>query len=278
MQSATRWPDQLPELWSHGAHAYDRTAERLMPQFARDALDIVELRPDDHVLDVATGTGVLALEAAGRGSDVVAIDFAEGMIDQLQRRIRDDGIERVRPVLMDGQNLEFADGTFDLAASQFGVNLFPDRSRGFQEMYRVLRPGGRIVVVTWSAMHRVEPMFAFLEAMQAAEAGPPPWDGLPPALSLQDPNDFIAELGDAGFDGATIHRVTHQMTAESADSLWEELKGFIPTITALIDALGAEQAERVGRTFIGILRERYGDGPLAMDCEGLIGVARKPRT
>lgn len=275
MNTTTRWPDQLPELWSHGASAYDQTAERIMPQFANDALNAVELGSRERVLDVAAGTGVLALDAARRGADVVAIDFAPGMVEQLESRIREEGLKNVQPLVMDGQNLDLADDSFDLAASQFGVNLFPDRASGFQEMYRVLKPGGRAVVVTWSAMHRVEPMFAFLEAMQSAEAGPPPWGGLPPALSLHDPDTFTGELEAAGFRDVSIERTTHQMTAESAEAFWEELKGFIPTVTALIEELGEEQAEAVGNTYIQLLKERYGDGPLALNCEGLIGVGRK---
>jgi len=107
--------------------------------------------PGSRVLDVATGTGDLALELARRvapGGEVIGSDFAEGMLDRA--RAKAAGLPapaRPRFEWGDALALPYEDGSFDAATVGFGARNFEDLGRGLAEMARVVRPGGRVVVL-----------------------------------------------------------------------------------------------------------------------------------
>jgi len=118
------------------------------------AADLARVGPGDRVLDVATGTGDLALELAGRvgpGGEVIGSDFAEGMLERAREKAaaRDRGQGGVRPRFEwgDALELQYPSGCFDAATVGFGARNFSDLARGLSEMRRVVRPGGRVVVL-----------------------------------------------------------------------------------------------------------------------------------
>ena len=118
------------------------------------AADLAGVGPGDRVLDVATGTGDLALELAGRvgpEGEVVGSDFSEEML----ARARDkDADGRVRFEWANAMSLPYERGTFDAVTAGFGVRNFADLGRGIAEMARVLRPGGRMVVLEFTTPQR----------------------------------------------------------------------------------------------------------------------------
>jgi demethylmenaquinone methyltransferase/2-methoxy-6-polyprenyl-1,4-benzoquinol methylase len=116
------------------------------------AADLAHVGAGSHVLDVATGTGDLAIELARRVSptgEVVGSDFAEGMLDRARAKAAVSDPRNVRPRFewADAMELPYAEDTFDAATVGFGARNFDDLSRGLAEMTRVVRPGGRVVVL-----------------------------------------------------------------------------------------------------------------------------------
>jgi demethylmenaquinone methyltransferase / 2-methoxy-6-polyprenyl-1,4-benzoquinol methylase len=116
------------------------------------AADLAKVGPGSRVLDVATGTGDLAIELAGRvapGGEVVASDFAEGMLARARAKAAARPGPGVSPRFEWGDALElpYGDDTFDAATVGFGARNFADLHRGLAEMARVVRPGGRVVVL-----------------------------------------------------------------------------------------------------------------------------------
>jgi demethylmenaquinone methyltransferase/2-methoxy-6-polyprenyl-1,4-benzoquinol methylase len=106
------------------------------------AVDLARVGPGDPALDVATGTGDLAIELARRGAAVVGSDFSEGML--ARARAKDPSI---RWEHADAMALPYADGSFAAATVGFGARNFGDLAKGLREMARVVRPGGRVVVL-----------------------------------------------------------------------------------------------------------------------------------
>jgi demethylmenaquinone methyltransferase/2-methoxy-6-polyprenyl-1,4-benzoquinol methylase len=118
------------------------------------AVDRAHVGPGARVLDVATGTGDLALELARRvtpGGVVVGSDFSEGMLARARKKAGAADVVTLAPELRfewgDGLELPYADDEFDAAMNGFGLRNFPDLARGLTEMVRVVRPGGRVVVL-----------------------------------------------------------------------------------------------------------------------------------
>ncbi len=114
------------------------------------AADRAELEPGDSALDVCCGTGDLALELAGRvapGGHVVGCDFSEPMLDLARDKARERDADGVRFEWADALSLPYDAGRFDAVTVGFGVRNLANLERGLGEMARVLRPGGRLVVL-----------------------------------------------------------------------------------------------------------------------------------
>jgi demethylmenaquinone methyltransferase/2-methoxy-6-polyprenyl-1,4-benzoquinol methylase len=120
------------------------------------AADLAGVGPGSRVLDVATGTGDLAIELARRvapGGEVVGSDFSEAMLARARVKPRPAGAE-LSFEWGDALELPYADGTFDAATVGFGARNFSDLARGLAEMVRVVRPGGRVVVLEFTSPTR----------------------------------------------------------------------------------------------------------------------------
>ncbi len=116
------------------------------------AAELARVGPGDRVLDVATGTGDLALELARRvapDGEVIGSDFAEGMLARARAKASMADAIGVQPRFEWGDALElpYADDSFDAATVGFGARNFSDLAQGLSEMTRVVRPGGRVVVL-----------------------------------------------------------------------------------------------------------------------------------
>jgi demethylmenaquinone methyltransferase/2-methoxy-6-polyprenyl-1,4-benzoquinol methylase len=139
--------DLLNSLMSAGLHHRwrERAAER------------VGLGPGDSVLDVCCGTGDLTLELAGRtGGDghVIGCDFSEPMLDLAREKAQARGASGIRFEWADALNLPYDAGRFDAVTVGFGLRNFADRDRGIREMARVLRPGGRLMILEFTHPRR----------------------------------------------------------------------------------------------------------------------------
>jgi demethylmenaquinone methyltransferase/2-methoxy-6-polyprenyl-1,4-benzoquinol methylase len=159
---------QVRDMFDRIAGIYDRLntvmTAGLHHQWRRRAADLAALGPGDSALDVATGTGDLAAELARRvapSGAVVGVDFAERMLDLARGKFGGSGLP-LRFDVANAMNLPFSDGGFDAATVGFGARNFADLERGLAEMARVVRPGGRVVVLEITTPQR-RPLSTFFE-------------------------------------------------------------------------------------------------------------------
>ncbi|UZK65794.1 class I SAM-dependent methyltransferase [Sphingomonas sp. M1-B02] len=202
-----------PDRWNDLAHHYEATAHPFTAAFAEAALARVAIGPQTRLLDVATGTGALALAAAWAGAQVLATDFSSAMV----ARVAAHDMPNLEARTMDGQALDLADASFDAVFSIFGVMLFADWRKGLSEMARVTRPGGHGVVATWQS----EGAATHLLLSQVVRSLFPERDwrsGLPEGLTvLGDPERLAAEMVAAGFSAPRIETMTHDYPLRMTD-------------------------------------------------------------
>lgn len=172
--------------WSHFAPVESFTAPPAahLVRFARIASGA-------RVLDVATGTGVVAVTAARGGARVTGLDLAPALLERARHNAAVAEHPHIEWVEGDAEALPFEDASFDVVLSQFGHIFAPRPDVALREMLRVLRPGGTIAFATWPPEHLVGRFFA----LTAQFIAPPP-GAAPPAL-WGDPNVVRDRLGDA---------------------------------------------------------------------------------
>jgi ubiquinone/menaquinone biosynthesis C-methylase UbiE len=134
------------QIWSSGD--YGKIAWITVP-LASELVEAVDLRPGSRVLDVASGTGHVALDAARAFCDVTGIDYVPELVEVARRRAAAEGLE-VDFQVGDAEALAFADGSFDVVVSAIGVMFTADHDRAAAELVRVCRPGGRIGLASWT--------------------------------------------------------------------------------------------------------------------------------
>ncbi len=111
--------------------------------------EVARLQPGEAVLDLGSGAGVdgfVARRAVGREGRVVGVDFAEAMVEKARRNAEELGYDNVAFVLGEIERLPLEDASMDVAVSNCVLNLVPDKRRAFDEVFRVLRPGGRFCI------------------------------------------------------------------------------------------------------------------------------------
>ncbi|MGO9909513.1 MAG: bifunctional demethylmenaquinone methyltransferase/2-methoxy-6-polyprenyl-1,4-benzoquinol methylase UbiE [Solirubrobacteraceae bacterium] len=160
---------QVRAMFDRIAGLYDRMnsvmTAGLHHEWRRRAADLAELSPGESALDVATGTGDLAFELADRvgpGGEVVGVDFAEKMLELARAKAGEHPGIRVRFESGNALALPYPDGAFDAATVGFGARNFSDLQRGLSEMARVVRPGGRVVILEITTPRR-PPLSTFFD-------------------------------------------------------------------------------------------------------------------
>jgi len=150
--------EKIQQMFDGIAPSYDRL-NHLMSLgvdkiWRRKALKEIVDGTQQQILDVACGTGdstiAIALKAAP-GSKITGIDISTGMMEPLMRKAAHEGVhDRIKLLVADALDMPFPDGTFHRVTCAFGVRNFEDKSRGLEEFHRVLKPGGKAVILELS--------------------------------------------------------------------------------------------------------------------------------
>lgn len=187
------------EMWS----TFAPTAMFTTP-VAGHLVRFAQVEQGESVLDVGTGTGVVAVTAARRGARVTGLDLTPELIEAAGENATIAGLEDIVWTEGDAENLPYADASFDVVLSQFGHMFAPRPEVAIAEMRRVLKPGGRIAFATWPPEHFVGRLFAFI-----GRNSPPPPAGASPPPQWGNPGIVAERLGphfDAPFFGrGTMH-------------------------------------------------------------------------
>lgn len=153
--------------WSAGD--FGRIGVRLQ-SVGESLCEAVDLQAVDRVLDVAAGNGNASLAAARHFADVTSTDYVHALLVQGRVRAEADRLP-ITFEIADAEALPFADGSFDVALSTFGVMFAPDQERAAGELLRVVRPGGRIGLANWTPSGFIGGLFDLMATFVPPPAG-----------------------------------------------------------------------------------------------------------
>lgn len=266
-------PFSTNEPWNLVAEGYAETTMQMLAQFAAEAVAASRLKRGAAVLDVACGPGTLALMVAREAGEVHGIDFSESMLAILRQNAERAGHNNITIRHGDAQVLPYPDEMFDAAFSMFGLMFFPDRHKGFAEIYRTLKPGGTIAVTSWAPVDQSPAMQAMFGALRAIKPDLP--EPQRAVATLENPEVFKQELLDAGFRQVEICSVTKPFPVPSIPEFWEGMvKGSAP-IQMLKKSMGESAWKEKEILALDYLEEKIPSTPTTLTSDAWLGLGIK---
>jgi SAM-dependent methyltransferase len=234
--------DRQREMWA----SFAPTATFTTPPAAH-LVRFAGVAPGENVLDVGTGTGVVAITAARAGARVNAIDLTPALLEAARENARIAGFSEIDWVEGDAERLPYPDASFDVVLSQFGHMFAPQPEVAIAEMRRVLEPSGRIAFATWPPDKLVGLFFQFV----GRNSPPMPPGVLPPTLWGDE--IVIKQRLANGFSEPTFERGVMKVPALSLPHYRVFMERSVGPIEKLVASLAGEP-ER-----LAALRREFGE-------------------
>lgn len=209
-------PENNYQLEGTGPELYEKIlVPPLFAPYAEDLIKRVELKEGEKVLDVATGTGIVARKAAavvGEKGAVTGLDINPGMLAVAKEADAPDA-PTIEWVEGDAQKLPFKDGTFDVVFCQQALQFIPDRAKAIKEMHRVLKPGGRIAVSIWRAPGE-NPYGEQFAKVVSAEVSPEAGKETTSPFGWDNQEELTKLMTDAGFKDPKVEAAEMKIAHE----------------------------------------------------------------
>lgn len=260
--------------WDLAVEAYDRHWVPVLRACGERCIDLAAPKPAERVLDVATGTGLLAFMAAERvGVDgtVVATDLSEKMVDAVRTAAEHNGMHQIRCERVDAEELSFEDASFDVVTCSLGLMYPADPQRAIEQIYRVLRSGGRAAVCVWGRRDRCgwNEIFPIIAARVNS-------DVCPLFFSLGGEGALRYAFEHAGFTEIREERVTQTLVwKDDADAIAAMLPGG-PVVLPYSKMSPDDRAGVEHQYLASIARYRDDAGVYRVDGEFVFLAATKP--
>jgi ubiquinone/menaquinone biosynthesis C-methylase UbiE len=196
------WDGDEGAYWAAHPDHFEHALDRYDEAFAAAG----DIRPTDRVLDVGCGTGKTTRRAASAASNgaVLGVDLSSAMLTVARQRASAAGLHNVRFEQADAQIHPFEPASFDVAIGTTSVMFFGDRVAGLANVGRALRPGGRLVQLTWQPFPHQEWIREFSTALAASRDLPTPLPDAPGPFTLADPDVIKAVVDAAGYTDLTL--------------------------------------------------------------------------
>ncbi|MDO8770341.1 MAG: class I SAM-dependent methyltransferase [Burkholderiaceae bacterium] len=252
--------------WSAGDYAVIGTTLQIVGESLCEALD---LRAGAHVLDVAAGNGNATLAAARRWCDVVSTDYVAALLERAQARASADGLA-VQFQQADAENLPFADASFDVVLSTFGVMFTPNQEQAARELARVCKPGGQIGLANWTPPGFIGELFKLI-----GRYIPPP-AGVKPA-SLWGTEERLRELFGERIATLDTTRKNFMFRYRTPQHWLDTFRTYYGPMQKAFSAVDAAQQESLAADLLRLAQQfnRASDGAMVVPGEYLEVVIKR---
>jgi ubiquinone/menaquinone biosynthesis C-methylase UbiE len=255
------------QIWSKGDFAM---VANLVYNPAEDLAEALELIPDEKALDVACGSGNLAIAAARRTwGGTVGADYVPVLLERGRERAAAERLD-VEFVEADAQELPFEDGAFDVAMSIYGAMFAPDQPKTAAELLRVVKPGGRIGMANWTPDGAVGTMFKTI----SKHAPPPPGVESPLRWGTEE---RLRELFGDGISDLRLERRISRQPFRSADHYIDFFRTYFGPTQMAYERVGPDGEQALTddlREFLGSANTA-GDRAMVLEAEYLRVIATR---
>ncbi|MDH4091264.1 MAG: class I SAM-dependent methyltransferase [Cyclobacteriaceae bacterium] len=263
--------------FSPGWKKWDELFMEFLEPMGNEIVRFLNPKGADVVLDVASGTGEPGLTIATmlEGGKVVITDLAEDMLVIAREHAEQRGIKNVETRICDVCELPFDDNTFDAVSCRLGFMFFPDMSLAAKEMFRVLKPGGRIAVSVWGAPEKNFWVTAIAGTINRNMQLPPPPPEAPGMFRCAKSGLIQDLFKQAGFKNTTEKELAGKLKCGTTDVYWNMMTEIAAPFVAALSKADDAMREKIKREVYQIVKEKYPDGNVTIDASSLIVYGEK---
>ncbi len=269
------------EQWQSAADAWlhwHPTLQEWLGSATNVLLEMAGIRPGDHVLDIAAGTGQQSIQAArlvGRSGSVLATDISSNILDLAAREAETAGLTNLETRVMDAEQLALPDASFDAVISRLGFMYLPDLQTALTGMRRVLKPGGLIAAMVFSTPDLNEFFSLPVSIIRRRAHLPPPVPGRPGPFSLGGDGVLEDAFLKAGFSDPVIRAIDAPLRMRSARECLQFERESFGALQQMLSGMSESEREETWLEIEKALRSFEGPDGFIAPCQVLIGAATR---
>lgn len=253
------------------ASGYDHPSLYFFPETAKRMIGHLNLLPEQQLLDVCTGTGVVALAAAEqlKQGQVTGIDLSSGMLSQAKNKAAEKNLQNTEFKQMDLEHLDFSGQMFDIATSSFGLFFLEDMTRGLNNIANTVKPGGKIAISSFAgeAFSPMSDIFIRRYESFGREVPNRSWQRLATEALIEE------QFNAVGIDKVSIHHepLGYQMT--SAQMWWDVV--WNTGWRSLLNQMDDEEMAQFKQVHMEEIEQVIGDDGIWFNTEVFIAIGEK---
>jgi ubiquinone/menaquinone biosynthesis C-methylase UbiE len=258
--------------YNAAADSYDDPLNSFWARFGRRTIDRLQLQPGQRVLDVCCGSGASALPAAekvGHEGFVLGVDLSENLLALARVKANEKFLKNIEFRIGDMLDLHLPEADFDAVVCVFGIFFVPDMAAAVRELWRLIRPGGKLAITTWGPRFFEPATTAFWNSIR--EVRPDldknfnPWD------RISEPPAIRSLLREAGIKEAEVVAEAGEHPIPSPEAWWSAVLG--SGYRGTVEQLNASDRERVHAANLNYIRQ---SGVRSVEANVVYAISRKP--
>ena len=267
--------EQQKESWnkfSPGWKKWDTEFMDFLRPMGDKMISLLRLKETDHVLDIAAGTGEpgLTIALSVKDGKVVITDLADGMLQIARENAERKEIRNAEFVSCDVCELPFPDNSFDAISCRLGFMFFPDMQLATREMFRVLKPGGRMVTSVWDAPEKNLWVTTMAGTINRNMQLPPPPPGAPGMFRCAQNGLIEGLFNEAGSKNTTVTEVRGRLACGTADVYWTMMTEIAAPFVAALSKADDAMRQKIKEEVLALVNRQYPDVNITMDGHSLV--------
>jgi ubiquinone/menaquinone biosynthesis C-methylase UbiE len=267
--------NQQKESWnkfSSGWKKWDSLTMDFLKPVGEEIIHLLQLKSDDIVLDIASGTGEPGLTIASqlKTGKVILIDISEDMLKIAMENAAERGLENIESYVCDVSDLPFQDNTFDAISCRFGFMFFPDMLLAAKEIIRVLKPGGRMVTSVWDVPEKNFWITAIMGTISKNMDLPAPPPGSPGMFRCAKEGFMSGLLKQAGFKNISVKEVSGKLNCKTTDVYWNMMTEVGAPIVAALSKADEAMKEKIKKEVYETVNKKFPGNDFSIDSGALV--------